>query len=191
MGTNTIRINNTNSMNTNIHNELNIIAKEIDVWGRKNFSIRIPKMGLLEEAGEIAHCFLKRAQGIRDMDKPDLFRKKAGDAVADFMIYLMHYMIIEDQKFLSGDFKDFNPEETPDLTDQSNMEEFFGLFSERVSQVLQGYDDYAPILAMDMMVLCDHIGLDLFEIIELTWRRVKTRDWKKNPTDAHKVAGDE
>lgn len=45
-------------------------------------------LGVMEELGELAHCLLKRAQGIRGYDNPDKFRAESRDAIGDCLIYL-------------------------------------------------------------------------------------------------------
>jgi NTP pyrophosphatase (non-canonical NTP hydrolase) len=60
-------------------------------WATYNFGPRNPihaALGVGEEAGELQHCVLKMAQGIRTNE--DLIAK-AKDAVADIIIYLADY----------------------------------------------------------------------------------------------------
>lgn len=63
------------------------IAKWAESWGRKA-DTRNLALGVCEEAGELAHCVLKREQGLRGMDKPEVFVPAAQDAVGDCLVYL-------------------------------------------------------------------------------------------------------
>lgn len=47
-------------------------------------------LGVSEEVGELHHAILKHAYAVRGMGDEDAFRAKAGDAVADTAIFLMH-----------------------------------------------------------------------------------------------------
>jgi NTP pyrophosphatase (non-canonical NTP hydrolase) len=176
-------------MTTVNYDKLNEIAAEIDAWGRKNFPIRIPRMGVLEEIGELAHAFLKRAQGIRDMDKPELFLKATKDAVADCMVYLMHDMFIQNVQFEPDDFDEL-PDEPLGLDLAEDMQELFGEIASYAGDLLIDDTTVYGKLTHGMRLIAQHCEFDFMEAVESTWARVKTRDWKKNPSDAHTVAGD-
>jgi len=97
-------------------------------WVAYNFGDRpswMPLLGVVEELGELAHAYLKRAQGIRTSEN---HTENAKDAVADIVIFLADY--------------------------------------------------------------CSAEGFDLEAIVQETWDKVKQRDWKKNPDNAHKGLGD-
>lgn len=71
---------------------LTILQKEVAEWGAKNFPDQptyIPLLGLVEETGELSHAHIKGEQGIRHTTAEIYAMKK--DAVADIMIYLVHY----------------------------------------------------------------------------------------------------
>lgn len=61
---------------------------QLDPWVRKNFG-SAPSwhalLGMVEEIGELAHAYLKQAQGIRGTDHE--LEAKQKDAVADIMIF--------------------------------------------------------------------------------------------------------
>lgn len=62
-------------------------------WLRHNFPDQKPHdalLGLAEEVGELAHAHLKYEQGIRGLTKNE-YRRLAGDAIGDIMIYLASY----------------------------------------------------------------------------------------------------
>jgi hypothetical protein len=44
---------------------LNDLKNRVGEWTNRNFSYHDPAMGMLEEVGEMAHCFLKAGQRIR------------------------------------------------------------------------------------------------------------------------------
>ena len=59
-------------------------------WVTHNFGDRptwMPIMGAMEELGELAHAYLKKAQKIRPQD----YDAKQKDAVADIIIYLSDF----------------------------------------------------------------------------------------------------
>lgn len=67
------------------------IQGEIAIWVSHNFGPHPswhPLLGIQEEAGELAHAFLKREQGIRTNEDHDAGIR---DAVADLMIYLCDF----------------------------------------------------------------------------------------------------
>lgn len=65
-------------------------------WADHNFGsdrpARHPLLGEVEEIGELAHAYLKNAQGIR---KNEDHRANAQDAIADIIIYLADFCNIE------------------------------------------------------------------------------------------------
>jgi len=72
------------------------IQAEQRAWARRNFgpgNSTHSLLGVAEEAGELAHAHLKRAQGIRH-DAAD-YEAKAKDAIGDIIIYLMDYCSTE------------------------------------------------------------------------------------------------
>jgi NTP pyrophosphatase (non-canonical NTP hydrolase) len=68
------------------------VQKSQKPWVKHNFGNRpswMPLIGVMEELGELAHAFLKKAQGIRGTAKEhDLAIK---DAVADIVIFLCDF----------------------------------------------------------------------------------------------------
>jgi NTP pyrophosphatase (non-canonical NTP hydrolase) len=64
------------------------VQRELVPWVKHNFGDRpgwMPVMGIQEECGELAHAFLKRAQGIRGTDEQHLADIR--DALADIIIF--------------------------------------------------------------------------------------------------------
>jgi NTP pyrophosphatase (non-canonical NTP hydrolase) len=67
------------------------IQEEQKPWVKHNFGDRptwMPLLGIMEELGELAHSFLKDAQGIRMSENHDAGMK---DAVADIVIFLCDF----------------------------------------------------------------------------------------------------
>jgi len=71
------------------------IQTEQRLWSLRNFGGHPawhPLLGIQEEAGELAHAFLKRTQGIRKNQNHDAAIR---DAVGDIVIYLMDFCSCE------------------------------------------------------------------------------------------------
>ena len=80
--------------------ELKKMQAEINEWTLKNFGEETPEhitLGVCEEAGELCHAVLKRAQGIRGTasEHTDGMR----DAIGDIAIYPMHLSSVEGWDF--------------------------------------------------------------------------------------------
>ena len=74
---------------------LSDIQTEQLLWSERNFGNHPawhPLLGIQEEAGELAHAFLKRTQGIRKNQDHDAAIR---DAVGDIVIYLMDFCSCE------------------------------------------------------------------------------------------------
>lgn len=74
------------------------LSREIAMWAVNNeltddyhSQSERPFMGMVEELGELSHARLKREQGIRGMVNTTTFMKAEQDALADLMIYWLHY----------------------------------------------------------------------------------------------------
>jgi NTP pyrophosphatase (non-canonical NTP hydrolase) len=82
----------TSKQEQNMERTLNEIQEEVRDWANHNFGHREdwhPLMGAVEEIGELAHAFLKRAQGIRhSRAECDAMIR---DALGDIMIYLFDF----------------------------------------------------------------------------------------------------
>lgn len=72
---------------------LRVFQDEHRDWLKYNFPDQAPHdalLGLAEEVGELAHAHLKFEQGIRGLNEAE-YRRQAGDAIGDIMIYLASY----------------------------------------------------------------------------------------------------
>lgn len=68
------------------------IQAEHAAWSKKNFPNAepwMPILGVIEEVGELAHAYLKRAQGIRGTQEQHT--ENMQDAVGDVVIFLMDF----------------------------------------------------------------------------------------------------
>lgn len=69
--------------------DLSKLQRDVSEWRFKNFGITptyYPLLGVVEEIGELAHAYLKQAQGIR---KDENFEEHIKDAIGDTVIFLM------------------------------------------------------------------------------------------------------
>jgi len=167
---------------------LNQIANEVGTWAARNFPVHAPDLGMLEETGELCHCFLKRAQKIRGFDNPEHFLEHATDAIADIAVYNSHFI------FLSKIPLESDPVCRPglDLTDIRGIRRLFSRMTHDVSSILSGALNRAgrplPLCILDHLVtVSDAIEIDFMETLEMTWAKVKQRDWAKNRESAHLV----
>jgi NTP pyrophosphatase (non-canonical NTP hydrolase) len=168
-----------------------VFQQEVDEWSRQNFGSSPawqPLMGLLEEVGELAHAYLKRAQGIRGTKEEHDAAER--DALGDIMVFLAHYCCR--RGIAMGGLAQVV---IPDL-----------LYRKRVGAALLGLARhvgdihmclavdpdtriYASVeerqaianLLRDLCVYCTLRELDLGEIVRETWDKVKQRNWKKDP----------
>lgn len=169
---------------------LNEIAQEVGQWAATNFKVHAPALGLFEEAGELCHCFLKRAQNIRGYDDPKKFLLDASDAIADAAVYTCHHL------FLSCVPLENDPSCRPgvDLTQLPQINRFFGRFGHDISTMLNGVTNRAgrpmQLCIFDHLVTAaDALEIDFMDNLEKTWQRVGKRDWVANPVNAASIAG--
>src|SRR5215469_601041 len=75
------------------------LIKEVGLWSAYNFGPKQdPWLGMVEEMGELAHCLLKRYQGIRGYDDPLHFREEFKDALGDIGVYAANYAYNEQMR---------------------------------------------------------------------------------------------
>lgn len=78
---------------------LKTLQSELAAWTKHNFG-EPPAinafLGIVEEAGELAHATLKKRQGIRTNEDHD---ENARDAVADIAIFLVNFCILQGWDF--------------------------------------------------------------------------------------------
>lgn len=74
-------------------NEWSALQQRLYRWEARNFgqgTLEHAALGVAEESGELCHAVLKHAQKIRGMGDIEVLREKAGDAVADIVIYAIN-----------------------------------------------------------------------------------------------------
>ena len=182
------------------------LQEEMIPWQAHNFpnrTAREPLLGLVEELGELAHAQLKGAQSIRYTAEE--IRAKKADAVADIIVFLADYCNASDLNMWN------NFSDGPNVT-LAHIEVFatkVGTYKDSIDTIFKIQSDMARVLVdfqgevphaitldsirwllMHLCAYCVMEGLDAQAELELTWSKVKQRDWQKHPTDANKqVAG--
>jgi hypothetical protein len=160
------------------------LTLQVGTWADANFEVHLPDLGFLEELGEATHCILKKAQGIRGFDAPEVFEAEFKDALADMTIYLAHWCYM-------------NKLSVPDCTvfidwkEESKVLEYLcNVASSMLACQHNGLIDRAgtansALLGVTSLAACYKINL-MEECVIPTWDKVSKRNWKKNPLDAHK-----
>lgn len=131
-------------------------------------------LGMIEEAGELAHAHLKEKQNIRGT--PEEHQKAAKDAVADFTIYslgVMHHWRCRPANFTYAKFKDMD-------------KALLGMASS-AGQIAQALLDHEvrPVF-LSSAIMCANAyatlrGWDYEGLVLETWNDVSQRDWIKYP----------
>jgi len=175
-------------MNTTRYQEL---ACAIGQWADRNFDVHDPALGVLEEVGEMAHCLLKRKQGIRGFDQAEHFLKELADGIADTAIYCLHDVFLQSIEL--------DPEGVPliccigvEQADQSRH--FLGYLGQLAGLLVfgetrsPGGDPLHIDILIHLQQFAAEFGIDFDAKLEETWARVSKRDWRANPTNAAQVA---
>lgn len=174
---------------------LYVIQTEISNWAQDNFEFHGPKLGVLEETGEMTHCILKRFQKIRGFDDEKFFKKEFTDAVADIGIYLLHSAAMDRISLVNEiELEDTYGEEI----DRQSMETHLGELAEQVGMLLAG-TDHNPLNNLEIhqsimnkvATIAAMFEVSVVEAIAHTWSKVKQRNWKLNPLEGHKSGGNE
>jgi NTP pyrophosphatase (non-canonical NTP hydrolase) len=171
----------------------NELMNEIGEWADKNFKVHMPDYGIVEELGEIVHCILKRAQGIRGFDKDEVYVPALKDAFADLMIYLLHLCFKYKVALSFDSYKMWMGEAR--MSDRLAMRQamrYAGLLME-YSEITSVSDDNA-IFRVPAQCLCNvaiiwghQLGIDVVECTHDVWaKNVSKRNWEDNPEDADK-----
>lgn len=164
---------------------MNILQQEAAIWQEDNFGVRPAYemlLGLGEETGELLHCELKALQGIRGSYTE--LKEKAGDAVADMVIYLIQFLTlsgisieeVESRIFPKGHRVEMLP-----TTFLTALKLFY-----LVSQVMRAGSkahirhETSYLLAL-LKYYCELKELNFDDEIEKAWNTVKQRNWKRNP----------
>lgn len=174
--------------------DLTAIQQEQIAWSEKNFGqqpARLPHLGILEELGELGVAFLTHNMA------------EIEDAVGDVGIYALDFCgkkgwslanFWENRAWFDG---------SDDGILQHSLH-IFQLTKRLAHHQLKGEQGIrggaahheeqmrvtmrALMWAMD--TLCtNHLGVSFLVVIDRVWSKVRQRDWTKNPTNAHEVAG--
>jgi hypothetical protein len=166
------------------------LASDIDEWAQRSFPVHLPRMGVLEEVGELTHCFLKRFQRIRGFESKEHFLKEALDAVGDISIYCLHDMALSTKQagcvlMESAPF---------DIECIETVQEKLSILAEDAAWLLQD-QDFSPAsreLHEEILSLCRDfcisLGWDYETLVQRTYDHVTTR---KGATNADMEAANE
>jgi len=171
------------------------IIREISDWADYNWppEQHAPDLGVVEEIGETTHCILKRIQKIRGMDDVGKFMDKVSDGFADAGVYLCHFC---GKNNLTLSFNSTSP-----FPPFSSDRQALIYILQNVIAILQYTETAGTKLEMQELAQfpaqriwnglnawAAKYNISLEEELHATWAKVKLRNWKKNPTDAHQVA---
>jgi hypothetical protein len=157
------------------------LTNAVGEWSQRNFGKKQnPYMGMVEELGELAHCLLKREQGIRGFENPGFFLDQYMDALGDICIYAANFAYNEKLKV------DW-PYQKLDGT--SNDQIAYACFWLSQLQMLpELHEDMGRrlfCLLGCIRSLARQEELNLEEVAQQTWERVSVRDWKVNSQDGN------
>lgn len=152
---------------------LNDISYEVLAWCNKNFTVHRPDLGMVEECGELTHCVLKRAQQIRGFEDADFYKAQATDAIGDLLVYFCHWARMKEIN-LTGDW----PEPDMKWADEP-FEADLAWTLQCLAEVLNGAIEARHLLSA-VVTMSHKLGFDAFECLNVTWAKVKQRDWVKN-----------
>lgn len=162
------------------------LVKERNEWVEKNFPPKLEPplestMGIMEEAGELAHSHLKELQGIRGTAAEH--QANARDAIGDISVYLLGVMNAKDVRPQLAATTVVGLDSDRTLL---HIGRLVGLICECISEdsvQFLGWKVSALVRAMDHY--CLQRGWDYDEIVNSTWAQVKQRDWVANPLDGN------
>lgn len=168
---------------------LDEIQQEHREWADRNFpgknSYQTDALGVLEEIGEITHHRLKRIQGIRGT--PEYHINEEIDGLADACIYLLGVCDHSGHR-LSKVFRQYHSDATEKyagielLFRAATHAGYLGCGGVPIIQH-DPYYIYGVWKCLEAYALGEH-AVDLFLNLQLTWDKVKRRDWQAHPVDA-------
>jgi hypothetical protein len=163
--------------------EIEKLAYDIDEWAQRSFPLHLPRMGVLEEVGELTHCFLKRFQRCRGMEDDAKFKEAVADALGDIAIYCLHDMAMSNRA-AGCDLRGSLP------VNMEMVEEAQGIIADLADcavWLLQDQDYYVDGKQINEAILnrCGDIarsvGLDFKHIVFATFEHVTTRKGATSP----------
>jgi len=163
---------------------------EIGAWADKNFTTHWPDYGIVEEIGEIVHCVLKRAQGIRGFDKDEVYAAGLKDSFADLMIYLLHLCYKYKVALSFDSYKTWVSDRMSDRMAIHQLLRHAGLLMEYSE--IACISDNNPLFRVPAQAVCNiaiiwgnQLGIDVIEATRDEWENnVRKRDWQANKEDA-------
>ncbi|SRR5258705_1097787 len=161
-----------------------ILTKEVGLWSINNFgTLQNPWLGMVEEIGELAHCLLKREQGIRGFDDPIYFLDQLKDALGDIGIYAANYAYNEEMRNIEY------PKPVADLTMNKHIANVLFWLSELrlLGERKEDYKEWLKNLLLDVSCIARLEGIEFQEVVTETWLIVKMRNWKENAHDGSKA----
>jgi hypothetical protein len=131
-------------------------------------------LGMMEELGELAHCSLKRIQGIRGFDDHDFYIKNYIDAVGDIGVYASNYAVVHSIHMEWPENRDYELH-TSDLcyAMASYWLSTMMITTDAADKRLYHFLAYVDALARKE-------GTTLAAATTKTWEQVKERNWVKN-----------
>jgi hypothetical protein len=159
-----------------------LLSQEVGEWSRRNFGNKQnPYLGMVEELGELAHCLLKREQGIRGFENPEFFREEFVDALGDIGIYAANFAFnnhINVQWPIVG-------RSLPQNTQTRYIANAAYWLSQLMltPEVEEDLKRWLHHFLVEMALVAKLENLELEEIVCGVWQRVKVRDWKRNRQD--------
>lgn len=162
--------------------ELEKMISAVGQWAEYNFDFRCPELGIVEELGEFAHARLKGLQGIRPESST---KEKMQDALGDAAIFLFDYCFLHDYKLievelskLKFDYSSENPRDP--IFNLGNCVRNTGLL---LTGGFMFFETRVNLIWIQLNEIAISLNWDLTSIIQKTWNEVKTRDWRKFPTN--------
>lgn len=159
-----------------------LLSQEVGEWSRRNFGDKQePYLGMIEELGELAHCLLKRRQGIRGYDNAEVFIEAFKDALGDIGIYAANFAYNYHINVQWPIVRGSGSQETQ----TKYMAKACYWLSELMltPEVREDAVRWLHHFLLEIAVVARLEKLELDEVVCEVWERVKVRDWKRNPQD--------
>lgn len=159
-----------------------VLTLEVGEWSHRNFGAKqCPYLGIIEELGELAHCVLKRFQGIRGYEDPEVFAGDYQDALGDICIYAANYCF--NYQLVSnwqGDDRHSGLNHTKYL---SNACYLLAHLPTTKNDINNGTSLMMNNFLQELEYLAQLEQMELAVIANITWEKVVTRDWLQNKTN--------
>lgn len=167
------------------------LINDVGLWAQRQpwHPTHAPDYGVVEEIGELYHCFLKHMQGLKGMDNLELFHKKVKDALGDIMVYLSHWCYLKNCYFTVSRghhpkiLQNASEEHVPLRNHGARICTFAGHMLSMQGEV-SGNESVCGGIASNIANVCADIALafgwDLMrDCVYPTWHHVRQRDWQK------------